>query len=115
MIKYILVAAYIISTISGLLLVKIGGDIKFTFINNVLGLNISLKSVSGILLYSLSFVLYMWILQKFNLSYIVPFCTGIVYILVIIISYVILHESISIIQLVGITLVLSGIVVMQMA
>ena len=115
MMKYILVAAYIISTISGLLLVKIGGDIKFTFINNVLGLNINLKSVSGILLYGLSFVLYLWILQKFNLSYIVPFCTGIVYILVIIFSYAILHENISNIQLIGITLVLSGIVVMQIA
>lgn len=57
----------------------------------------------------------MWqkLLATYDLSYIVPITTGIVQVIILILSYVIFKENINTINLIGISLVIIGIVLIS--
>ncbi|MCL1848516.1 MAG: hypothetical protein FWF83_02435 [Clostridiales bacterium] len=111
--RFVLVAVYIIVSVSGLFMMKLGGEMHFGLLNNRLAIDVGLQNVLGILLYGVSFILYLAILPKFDLSYIFPLCTGIVYVLIVVFSRLVLKEAISAVQMAGIVLVLVGIVIMN--
>ena len=111
--KYILVALYIAASVSGLFMMKLGGEMQFAILDGQLRAQVGLQNLLGILLYCVSFVLYLTILPKFDLSYIFPLCTGIVYILIIGFSRFILKETITTLQMGGIVLVLIGVIIMN--
>ena len=113
--KYLLIAIYLILTVSGLILMKKGGNAgKIEIKAGELNFGISLISCLGFLCYIFSFLLYTRIVMMFeNLSYITPICTGIAQILIFFASYLFLNETIGLTTIAGMLMVIAGIVVMN--
>lgn len=114
MIKFILVGIYIILTLSGLILMKKGGNPGSISVNSgEINLGMSLVSMIGFVCYILSFFLFTRIVVIFDLSYIMPICTGIVQVLTLVASYFIFKEQISKQGIIGASLVIIGIIIMN--
>lgn len=112
--KMILIVVYLLLTVSGLVLMKLGGNSgTISVVNKELTLGINLISALGFLCYIGSFLLYTKIIMMFNLSYIVPLTTGIAQILTLIASYVIFKDEMSITSVSGAIIVIIGILIMN--
>lgn len=112
--KSILVVAYIILTIIGLVLMKLGGNTGTIAISGFdFNFSMSFISLLGFILYILSFLLFTNIVVKFNLSYIMPITSGLIQVLTLISGFFIFKENISVNGIIGAGLVISGIVVMN--
>ncbi len=115
MIFYIIL--YIFLTVSGLVLLKGGlaqtqllglGDL----IKNLLNFRFllaHLKFILGILCYGSSFVTWMFLLSKQDLSRIYPLTVGIVYALIMIASVVFFHEQFTLYKVIGVILIGLGV------
>lgn len=113
--KIILITIYTVLTISGLVLMKKGGNPGTVSVQNgdiTLGMN--LISLAGFICYICSFLLFTRIVVMFDLSYIMPICTGIVQVITLIASYFVFKEQISKQGIIGAALVIIGIVVMNL-
>lgn len=114
--QWLMVAIYLILTVSGLILYKYGAnkEILFVITNKGLELKISLISILGLLCYLFSFIMYMIILPKFNISYIMPVTSAISYISVFVLSALVLKETIHTNGIIGSIIILLGIIIMNL-
>jgi drug/metabolite transporter (DMT)-like permease len=112
----ILIALYTLATSLGLVFVKLGTDsgMPIKFINGKLHVSINFFTVAGIMLYGISFALYVYLISKNNLGYIIPLTTALVYICIFMASYFIFHEVFTITKVIGIALILSGLAFLNM-
>ena len=109
----LIIIIYIISTISGLILMKMGGkNLNFTLNSTSLNFSIEIVSLLGLIFYLVSFLLWMIILSKseIKLSVLFPVVTAIIQIIVIISGVLVFKEKISVSQIFGIILTIIGIV-----
>ena len=113
MIKYILTAIYIVITTGGLVCLKIGGNSLGLSLKNGISFKLGYITCLGFILYIGSFLMWQKLLATYDLSYIVPITTGIVQVIILILSYVIFKENINTINLIGISLVIIGIVLIS--
>jgi small multidrug resistance pump len=115
MFNIILISVYLLLTVSGLVLFKLGasGNASFGFINGTFMLKFNLIMLAGLLCYTLSFIMYMVLISKFNLSYIIPLTTGIVYVLIFAASILIFNEHISVTSIFGAIFVLTGVILLN--
>lgn len=108
----ILIAIYIMFTVSGITLMKVGTgkafEVSLTGGNFKIVFNYIL--LCGILCYLLSFILYIFLISKYNLNYIVPLTTGLVYILIFVLSLTLFKEPVSVTSVIGFFLVIAGVV-----
>lgn len=112
--KFILVLIYLVLTLSGLILMKKGGNPgSLTVSDGTANFGISLVSLLGLFCYLCSFLLFTRIVVMFDLSYIMPICTGIVQVLTLVASKIIFKENISIAGIIGASLIIVGIIVMN--
>lgn len=112
--KFILVLIYLILTTSGLIFMKLGGNAgAFAFKGGTLGFSINWISAIGFICYLCSFLLFTRIVILFDLSYIIPICTGIVQVLVLLASKLIFKESMTIQGVLGASIIILGIIVMN--
>lgn len=114
--RVILVIIYLVLTVSGLILMKKGGNAgKIAISAGEFNLSISLVSCLGFVCYILSFLLYTRIIMMFeNLNYITPICAGLSQVMTIIASWLILKEQLTGLTIGGIALVIAGIIVMNL-
>ena len=104
----------VILNTAGNVLMKIGltriEDLNFFSLQNILK-NVVLNAplVIGVFSYGASLVFYLFVLQKVNLSIAYPIVVGCTMILVTIVSRLIFHEAISLIQISGSVVILIGI------
>lgn len=112
--KIVLIVIYLFLTVSGLVLMKLGGNSgTISVANKELTFGISLISGLGFLCYICSFFLYTKIIMMFDLSYIVPITTGIAQILTLVASYLIFKDEMSIQSVGGAIIVILGILIMN--
>ncbi len=111
--KYILTLLYIALTTGGLFCLKSGGDSLSLALKEGFNLKIGYVTALGLLLYVFSFLLWQKLLTTYDLSYIVPLTTGIIQIIIILIGYFFFKESISVVNLIGIILVIIGVVLIS--
>ncbi|APB31713.1 EamA family transporter [Vagococcus teuberi] len=105
----ILFLIYVVLSSSGIILFKLGSsDLSIKIINNQLNMNFPGLSILGLLCYLGSFVLWMIIISKSDVSYIVPLGLGITNVLILVGSSVVLKEEISLYGIIGIVLILAG-------
>lgn len=109
--KYVLIIIYLILTVAGLILYKKGANSNFIFEikNNVLNIKLSLISIIGLGCYLMSFLMYMLILPKFDLTFIYPLMTAISYIGIYVLSIFILNESVTTLGIIGSIIIMIGI------
>ena len=113
--KYVLIAIYLILTVSGLILYKKGANSNFVLEikNNALNIKLSLVSIAGLFCYLFSFLMYMLILPKFDLTFIYPLMTAISYIGIYILSIFILNESVTTLGIIGSIIIMVGIFIVN--
>lgn len=83
------------------------------FVDGRLSLNLNLPNVSGIFLYGLSFLIYTFLIAKFELGYIIPISTALVYIFIFLFAAFFFGESFTLIKALGIGLILAGVFVLN--
>jgi small multidrug resistance pump len=118
MLANLIVGAYAITTSLALIFLKLGTTnvgSPIAFVNNKLALNLGYYSVAGILLYGLSFLIYTYLVSKYDLGYIIPITTALVYILIFIASFVIFKETFTTLKILAIALILVGIVLLNVS
>lgn len=114
MIKYIMLILYFIFNSSGLILMKLGSEkINLNLSKTNFNLVLSWKFLFGFLCYVCSFLLFSYLITKMKLSYIYPVSAAVCYVLVIVFSYIFLKEQITLIQFIGIILILGGVVLLN--
>lgn len=105
----VLFTIYIFLSAGGLILFKLGSkDLKLDI--NSIGFNMSINwlVVCGVICYLCSFILWLVIVSKMNLSMAMPISVGLVNALVLLGSALVLKESISIVQWAGTFVILIG-------
>lgn len=111
----LLFVVYIILTSSGLILFKLGSEnLAFGIKNSSLFFNLSVTSLIGLLCYLASFLLWMYILSKNDISYILPLGVAVSNVVILIASHYVLGEQISTNAIIGIALIIIGVVVMKL-
>ena len=112
--KIIFVILYLILTVSGLILMKKGGNSGNIQINNGdIAFSINWISAIGFVCYICSFLLFTRMVIMFDLSYIMPLTTGIVQILTLVASVFLFKENFSKQGIIGACIIIIGLVVMN--
>jgi len=109
----ILFALYVILSSSGLILFKLGAlspNINISLLG--FSLTFSIKSIIGILCYGMSFIIWMFIVSKMDLTIAMPLSIAIVNTLVVIGSSIFLNEKMTLTHTIGIFIVIFGVCVM---
>ena len=113
--EYFFIGIYVILSVSGLTLFKLGSKEGFLFnaSSGFFSLNIYWFSIVGLVLYILSFLVYMGLIAKSNLSQLIPIATGLVYLATLVSAAYILKENIQGIQVLGCIVILIGVILMN--
>lgn len=110
MLSFLLLAMYVLSSSLGMILIKKGGsESKLLFTKQHFETSISWTTIIGLLLYIISFLLWIYLLNAFTLTYISPIAYGLTYILIAIFSYYILNISLKPTELLGGFIIIIGI------
>ena len=111
----IVLAVYALLSVGGLTLFKLGAQkvMSIGITTSAFSMQISWLSITGLLMYVCSFLIYMGLVSKIQLSYLTPISTSVVYILTFLAAIVIFHEPVSVLKIIGALFVLCGIVMMN--
>ncbi len=106
----VILLLYVFATSFGLIVLKLGTRESSPTIGLASGLpvNISWMTLLGILLYGISFLLYVYLISKYDLSYILPLTASLAYIVVFLASYFILKEPFTAAKVTGAFLIMFG-------
>lgn len=116
MLNIALIVSYVVFAVGGSTLIKYGGLSKMAAILSVpiVNVNLSLVSLLGIICYGASFVLYVFLLNKFDLSFISPLTIGIVYVLLMVTALIVFNEQFTLLKTIGCTLILVGVLIIAL-
>lgn len=110
----LLIILYLFFTVTGLILLKIGGqDFSFFMENGKMNLTLPWKFLLGFISYVCSFFIWTFILQKYDLTFMYPILVGLAYVMVLVAGVVILNEKLTIYNIVGSAVILLGVVLMN--
>lgn len=112
----LLVTVYVLITSAALIVLKLGmkNGAPVQYLDSKLQFNITFYSMLGILLYGLSFLLYIYLISKNDLGYIIPLTTALVYVLIFSASYYIFHEQFTAQKIIGIALIVIGLIFLNL-
>lgn len=107
----LLIILYVVFAVGGSTLIKYGSLEKVTTLLTIplVNVGLSLMSIIGIICYGLSFVLYIVLLSKFDLSFISPITIGLVYVLLMITAAFFFQEQFTLLKVTGCLIILAGI------
>lgn len=93
---------------------KYGADKKFMFAfeNGIVQLSVNWMSIIGGVCYIISFMLFLVLLSRYDLSRINPILVGMTYLLSLIASVIVLKESVTGIHMLGVLLILAGVLLL---
>lgn len=114
MVQVIMILIYISLTISGLVLMKLGGNPgSISMTDGNINLGISPISLIGFICYIGSFFLFTRMVVMFDLSYIMPLTTGIVQVLSLICSKFIFKEEFTTTGIIGAAIIIIGVILLN--
>ena len=107
---------YVFLSATGLTLIKIGTEQNNSLILDTKGFQLQLNwmLIIGMIVYVISFLLSMIVMKSMNLSLFYPLSAGMIYIVICGISYFILHEKIMFSQWLGMAVIFTGIIIMNL-
>lgn len=111
MMNVILIILYVIFAVGGSTLIKYGAITKAValFTVPIVNVGLTLASFFGIIFYGLSFILYIILLSRFDLSFISPVTVGLVYVLLMLTAAFVFQESFTLLKITGCAIILAGI------
>lgn len=104
----IIIALYVLTTSLALIVLKLGTTTAHDYQFNKLPFPINLYTGLGVAFYGVSFLLYIYLLSRYDLGYIIPLVTAFVYVLIFVASYFIFHEVFTVAKIAGIAFILVG-------
>lgn len=106
----IIIGLYVLSTSLGLVLMKLGSKsgLPILLAENKIHFNLNPSAITGLLCYGLSFFLYIYLISKYDLGYIVPILAALVYLLVFSASFLVFKEVFTIPKIIGIFFIVLG-------
>ena len=105
---------YVIFSSMGIILFKLGSsNISFEVTKEFFGFHLTYTSLLGLLFYIVSFLLWMIIISKNEVSFIVPIGLAATNIFITIASVMILGETISTSSILGIGLIILGVILLN--
>ncbi len=109
------VILYALFSATGLVFLKLGTKRNFniSFDKYVFSFQVNYLLIMGLIFYIISFLLSLSIMKKANLSIFYSVSVGFVYICVCLMSYFVLKETITAIQLIGMCMILFGVVMVN--
>ena len=110
----LLSATYAILTVAALVIVRMSGGVDISISNSIFNIKLSSKMIVGLVIYVISFVLYLFIIPRLTFTNTFPILNGAVYMLIVMSGVFIFHEKITLQHVVGIALILAGIIVLGM-
>ena len=107
----ILMIIYIIVGVSGITLIKLGSLPAATTLFTVPLVNVAVswQTIFGIACYGLSFVLYIILIAKLDLSFLTPVVTAVNYILIMVVAFLIFGEQFTPVKIIGCSLIIIGV------
>lgn len=110
-----IIALYVMATAAGLILLKLGSSAgsPLSFVESKLSLNVNPVVLTGVALYALSFILYTYLISKFDLGYIIPLTTGLVYVLIFVASFFIFKETFTFVKVAAIGMIFAGVILLN--
>jgi drug/metabolite transporter (DMT)-like permease len=116
-VQKIIIAIYVLTTSLGLIVLKLGAKAgpPVEYLSKRVHFNINYYTVSGIILYALSFLFYIYLISKYDLGYIIPLAAAFVYILIFIASAIIFNEVFTVFKIAGITLIIGGLILLNLS
>ncbi len=111
----ILFVIYLVLSIGGMLLVKIGvsNPLSIQVKDSLLTVSAGFITILGLLLYIGSFLLWTKLVAMFDLSYFVPIATAITQVVVVVVAIFLFHETVTAFKICGICFAIVGIVLMS--
>jgi drug/metabolite transporter (DMT)-like permease len=111
-----LIFLYVFTTSTALIVLKWGSKAGafVHYVNDKIHFNINFYTVIGITLYGVSFLIYTFLISKYDLGYIIPLTTALVYILIFTASFLLFKESFTFIKILGIILIVGGLVLLNL-
>ena len=115
-VKMIGLLIYVCMSAAGLTMIKIGTSRESTLLLDTAGFDLKLSwiLVIGLCVYVLSFLMSIVVMKIMNLTIFYPMSAGLIYILVSLAGFLVLKETFTIQQLIGMGIILTGIVVMNL-
>lgn len=112
-----LIVLYVVFAVGGSTLIKYGGLAKVASVVMlpVVHVSVSLVTLAGMFCYGLSFLFYVLLLNKFDLSFISPLTVGVVYVLLMATAIFVFNEQFTLMKTIGCTLILAGILLILFA
>ena len=108
---YVIFSIYILLTSLGMVLIKYGGGFtSFELNKSNIDIHINYLFIIGFLLYIFSFLLWIYILQKFKITFISPIAYGLTFIALILFSYLIIGDTINFRQIIGTVIIIGGVI-----
>ena len=108
-----IILIYVAFSVTGLLLLKIG-TFSLSFSNGNFEFSVNSILLIGTVLYLLAFITSLIAMKTIDLSIFYPISAGLGYVLVCILSYIVLKETIAKEQLIGIVFILVGVILMNL-
>lgn len=111
----LLIAIYLVLTVSGLTLVKLGSDGSplLSKSGDKLIWNIGPVVFLGLIAYGMSFLLFMWLVSQYQLSILIPLTTALVQLMIFVIAVTVFKEQLTLIKIVALALIVVGVVILQ--
>ena len=112
----IIIALYVLTTSAALIILKLGAKTgsPIAILSNKLHFSVTPYTILGIGLYGVSFLIYVHLISKYDLGYIIPLTAAFVYILIFVASYFIFKEVFTPLKILGIFLIISGLVFLNL-
>ncbi len=107
------IGVYVVLNACGQLLIKMG-TLEMKQVKSLQDL-LNFKLLSGIGLFGLSFLTWIYIVSRNNLSYAFPFAVGLGYIGIVLLSMFVLKETATLWQFIGMALIWIGIILMLLS
>ena len=111
--KNILFIIYIICSVSGVLFMKYGGIAENTTSFFIAGIKLNVFTLTGIFLYGVGFFLWMFLVQKFELTKLLPFVMATFNTMTILFSVLIFGERLTFIKCIGVGLIIIGVIIVN--
>lgn len=109
---YFLLAVYVLASSLGMVLIKKGGGVStINITSSNFTAKISYICLLGLVLYIVSFMIWIIIIQQFSLTYISPVAYRLTFISIAVFSYSLLGQPITKMQLLGAIIIVVGIVI----
>lgn len=113
----LLIILYIVFAVGGSTLIKFGGTVKSAALLTVPVVNVSISPISlaGILFYGMSFLFYIFLLNRMELSVLSPVTIGVVYVLLMVTAAIVFGEQFTVVKTIGCVMILAGVIMVLTA